>query len=152
MKHGQAGFLSMLTIVVLVLVVGFMAFVFLPVYHDREIRGLAVAGVVLAKQVAERLPAAPTGSASQAAEGAQYLPGGSAALPAHIEKIQVTKEGTVRLTFKSPSELAGKAIEIRTFPQGGKLVRECRGAGIKDGYLPGSCRHDADPIPVESPK
>lgn len=152
MRHRERGFLKVVVVVVLLLMGAFVFFVFIPAQSDRDVRALATAGVTLGSQVAERLPAAPTGSASEAAEGARYLPGGSKDLPAHVDRIQVTKEGTVRVSFKSPAELAGKAIEIRTIPQGGRLVRECRGTGIKDGYLPGSCRSGAEPIPVESPK
>jgi hypothetical protein len=152
MRKSQVGSAKVVGAILAVLLGAFVLLVYLPASSDRELRTLATTGVNLGTQVADRVPVPAPGVARDAEDGAKYLPGGAMSLPAHVERIEVQKDGTVRVAFKAPEELAGKAIEIRTTGKDGQLMRECSGPGIKDGYLPGHCRRGSPPISVEGPK
>lgn len=138
--------------VVLLLFGAFVLLVFIPVHRDRDVRALAAVGLDLGSQVADRLLIAAPGQGLETEDGMKYLPGRKKDLPVHVDRIQVMKDGVVRVSFKSPDELVGKEIEIRTTGKDGKLTRECRSLGIHDRFLPARCRSDAGLFPVKGPK
>lgn len=136
----------------LLLVAAVVVFVFLPVYRDREIRVLAISGVMLGTRVSDQILAARLRQGRWPDSAAKYLPDEDKNIPAHVEGVRVLDDGLVRVSFKAPEELRGKAVEIRTFQKDGKYFRECRAPGVQYGYLPGWCRDKSEAIPVDGAK
>jgi hypothetical protein len=137
-------------IVVLLLVGAFLA-VALPIYNDHRIQDVTRVGLQLGTRVADRALAAHPGEWREVTDGGSLLPDNEKALPEHIARIQVMKDGLVRVTFKSPGELAEKAIEIRTTGKNGKFMRECRGDRIGEKFLPPTCRPEHGSFAIEGP-
>jgi hypothetical protein len=128
---------------------GVVGFVFVPVYFDMEARGQATQGVSTGVAVANRLLAYRTERGAWPADARAFAVAGKENAPAHIGDVTVVKAGVVKVAFNAPDRLRGGSIEIETFQKGDRYYRACRGIGIRDAFLPASCRTGSEPRPVE---
>ena len=115
-----------------------LAWVFVPVYHDRQARNLAVQGIAVGADLSDRLLAHHAANGHWPRDSSKIVADAMKSAPAHVDGVVLVNDGLIRV--------GGKSVEIETVLQDAKYHRSCRGVGLHPGLLPGNCRPGAQPV------
>lgn len=132
------------------LVVAAVVVVSRDVFEAKEIQAQLYEALNHARPVAEQARLIQERTGKSPASLAE-IEAAKAKAPPQVARLQLQKDGELRVVFGSPSAIANSMLILRVIVNGGEHLLECRGEGEFKGALPTGCRAGAKPERVTWP-
>lgn len=129
-----------IALVFLVAVVGILAAIALPAYHDYTVRAKVQEGREIARmyQLSVERYAIEHRALPRSEEA---LPGVSPVSGENIQSVMIDGEGVIVVTFTGDMAIDGKSLTLTpSLTNDGRIEWRCEGIDIKAVYLPPACR------------
>lgn len=143
-KRTKTRVIDYVAYIVVAVIIGLIAAVFIPEYQDRKVRASVVQMIAFAKNTQAKIEEYVRVNGKLPDRSEEFHPG-NVSTPPYLGEIRIETGGTIRLTLTGPDlfatpNLEGKSIVLAPVFDAGKVTSWRCSSDIKDGHLPANCR------------